>query len=1009
MRSNILGQNVSGTCVATRPQRGSLQPATKDNPCPHCKHFAETGNKDDWCYSIGSLSVCKRQAEPAPGWYRTTKCDAQGTPYYAPVIEKKATRREQIRYWEYQARDNSKLVRVKRTDTLVGKAIKQQRWDGNEWQFGLKGYVKRSDIPVYKYKAIREAIKLGETIFIVEGEPCADPLWELGIPATTNIGGAGKWLLSDTEDLKGAKVVLVPDRDKPGMKHMLSIAEYFPDAQWLLPFPNSPVWKNLPESKGVDVADWIADYNLSASDIRNNLCSLDYIKEIVNQLEKPTSADNTATSGSSKRKKLPPASDIASELAEKYRNQLAWESEYQLWRQYSGKKEGVWSQITPETVRGLIQTHLRANPNYPGFTAGFVSSIEKILQSDLEAVEWNEKKGLIPLLDGVLEQSTMKLLPHQPGYRFTWQLPYKWKDSKIDCTPIEEFLLKITGHPDIAEVLLCYLAAIVTQRSDLQRYLELIGGGSTGKSTFMSLAKALAGHENTVSSQLKLLENNQFETAKFYKKLLVLFPDSERWQGGVSVLKQLTGQDPIRYERKGVQQCRDFVYEGMVILSANEPPESNDRTSGQERRKLTVELDNRIPEYEGRDLKKEFEPLLPGLLRKVLEIPSERVTKFIKFTERYVPALAQKKWSQLCQTNPIAGWADECLVAVSEAKARVGLNNPDMVEKWLYANYCDYQMQSGYKGSIPLKRFSNNLRDLLKNQIKLPISEGRDKNGAYIQGIGLRCIYDHNGNCYNRLVTGLPFASNPEVTDLVVDGDGLVTAETIGSVGFDGCDGYFQKALEKEESIWDFPGTLGISTDSDEVKLEAEFERQPVCEKNPPHPSNPSLPVVSTVTEPVEEPSQSVTEPVEEPSQSVTEPVEEPSQSVTEPVEEPSQSVTEPVEEPSQSVTEPVEEPSQSVTEPVEEPSQSVTDFSDAVQSLSIQEQDPTEPEMERVAHLMIEALKLGSDEAVIERLKEIKREVGKNTYGWSEGMLKIIDPQSAALLRQLRKSSIRQ
>jgi putative DNA primase/helicase len=102
-----------------------------------------------------------------------------------------------------------------------------------------------------------------------------------------------------------------------------------------------------------------------------------------------------------------------------------------------------------------------------------------------------------------------------------------------------------------------------------------------------------------VSSQLRLLESNQFETAKFYRKLLVLFPDSERWQGEVSVLKQLTGQDPIRYERKGIQQCKDYVYEGMVILSANEPPESSDRTSGQERRKLTIGLDNRIPEYEG--------------------------------------------------------------------------------------------------------------------------------------------------------------------------------------------------------------------------------------------------------------------------------------------------------------------------------------------------------------------------------------------------------------------------
>ena len=857
MHSNILAQNVSGTCVATRPQRGGLQPATKDNPCPHCEHFAEIGNKDDWCYSIGELSVCKRQSPPAEGWYQTRKSDADGTPYYAPVKKQKAVRPKQTRYWEYPAREGSKLVRVVRVDDGQGKKkVWQERWENGKWVRGL-GSIKRAEIPVYRFQEICSAIKAGQPIFLVEGEVCADALWKLGIPATTNIGGAGKWKASDSEDLKGAKVVFSPDRDKPGLKHALGIAEDFPDAQWMLPFPNSPVWKNLPESMGADVADWIADYSLSAEDIYNNVQGQDYLKEVLNQLERSINAEKVDESP--KKKKLPPASDVASELAEKYRNQLAWESEYQLWRQYGGKLEGVWSQVTPETVRGLIQAHLRANPNYPGFTAGFVSSIEKILKSDLEAVEWNEKKGLIPLQDGVLEQSTMKLLPHQPGYRFTWQLPYKWKDSEIDCAPIEEFLFKITGHPDIAEVLLCYLAAIVTQRSDLQRYLELIGGGATGKSTFMSLAKALAGHENTVSSQLKLLENNQFETAKFYKKLLVLFPDSERWQGGVSVLKQLTGQDPVRYERKGVQQCRDYVYEGMVILSANEPPESNDRTSGQERRKLTVELDNHIPSYEGRDLKKEFEPLLPGLLRKILEIPRERVTKLIKFTERYVPALAQKKRSQLCQTNPIAGWAEECLLAVPDAKARVGLNNPDMAEKWLYANFCEFQMQSGHKGSIPVKRFSSNLRDLLKNQLKLVIAEGRDKYGAYIQGIGLRCFYDPNGGSYNRLVTGLPFIGNPEVTDLVVDGDRLVTGETIGSDGFDGCDGFFEKAQEQENSDGESSEIISMYTYPEQEKIEPSSECGTVCEKNPSKPSNPTLPVVSAVTEPVTEEKQPVT------------------------------------------------------------------------------------------------------------------------------------------------------
>jgi hypothetical protein len=59
---------------------------------------------------------------------------------------------------------------------------------------------------------------------------------------------------------------------------------------------------------------------------------------------------------------------------------------------------------------------------------------------------------------------------------------------------------------------------------------------------------------------------------------------------------------------------------------------------------MTIGLDNRIPEYEGRNLAEEFRQYLPGLLKRVLEIPRQRVTDLIKHTDKNVPALARKKW-----------------------------------------------------------------------------------------------------------------------------------------------------------------------------------------------------------------------------------------------------------------------------------------------------------------------------------------------------------------------------
>ena len=243
--------------------RGNLVRVTKTNPCPHC-------GKPDWCYFIGELSVCNRDQPPATGWEATSKTDKDGKIYYARPQEKKPVRPAQTRYWEYPARDGSPLVRVKRIDFGDGrkKDIKQEHWDKDKkgWVTGY-GSITRDSIPIYRYAQVREAIANGKQIFLVDGEQCADILWEFNLAATTSIGGMGKVSLATSKDLQGAQVVIVPDRDEPGIKDAEKAAEYFPEAKWLYPFPGKD-WERLPESDGLDIFDWIGQGNLSPSDLR---------------------------------------------------------------------------------------------------------------------------------------------------------------------------------------------------------------------------------------------------------------------------------------------------------------------------------------------------------------------------------------------------------------------------------------------------------------------------------------------------------------------------------------------------------------------------------------------------------------------------------------------------------------------------------------------------------------------------------------------------------------------
>ncbi|MEG4397406.1 hypothetical protein QUB30_34225, partial [Microcoleus sp. BROC3] len=250
----------------TSSARRNLVKVSTSNPCLHC-------GKPDWCYSIGELSVCNRDNQPTEGWEATSKSDADGHIFYAP-IQKKAIRPAATRYFPYPARDGSPLVRVQRIDYGDGrkKDIKQQHWDKNKNDWAMKlGDVQRASIPIYRRAEVQKAIVNDEFIFIVDGEPCADILWDLGLAATTSIGGMGKWRITDTSDLQGAKVVICPDRDIPGIEDAAKVAEHFLNAQWLYCDPYSWVWDNLPKSQGFDVKDWIDNKGISAQDILNSL------------------------------------------------------------------------------------------------------------------------------------------------------------------------------------------------------------------------------------------------------------------------------------------------------------------------------------------------------------------------------------------------------------------------------------------------------------------------------------------------------------------------------------------------------------------------------------------------------------------------------------------------------------------------------------------------------------------------------------------------------------------
>ena len=113
--------------------------------------------------------------------------------------------------YDYYNKDGILTYQVQRFEP---KTFRQRKPDGNGgWINNMNGV---EALP-YNLPAIIQ--NPNKTIFIVEGEKCADKLISLGAVATTSHGGAGNWKPELNAYFKGRKVVIVPDRDDAGEKH----------------------------------------------------------------------------------------------------------------------------------------------------------------------------------------------------------------------------------------------------------------------------------------------------------------------------------------------------------------------------------------------------------------------------------------------------------------------------------------------------------------------------------------------------------------------------------------------------------------------------------------------------------------------------------------------------------------------------------------------------------------------------------------------------------------------
>lgn len=277
-----------------------------------------------------------------------------------------------------------------------------------------------------------------------------------------------------------------------------------------------------------------------------------------------------------------------------------------------------------------------------------------------------EGVNLLVFENGVLDLETMLMQDHTPDLYFFQKIPISY-DPEAACPNIDAFHEQITSGPEDVAVLEEILGFALYRNYFIAKALMLAGGGSNGKSTWFSLAKAFIGSLNVSGRSLQELEEHRFAKADLSMKLANIYADlPDRALKRTGTFKMLTGRDLIAGEHK-FQRSFTFENHAKLMFSANKVPETDDDTDAFFRRWIIVTFPNT---FEGEDAdphiidKLTTKEELSGLLNKALA-GLKRLLENGGFS--YSKTTDEIREEYIRKSSPIAAFVMDYLRADSDA------------------------------------------------------------------------------------------------------------------------------------------------------------------------------------------------------------------------------------------------------------------------------------------------------------------------------------------------------
>lgn len=440
---------------------------------------------------------------------------------------------------------------------------------------------------LYNLPAALKAIKKGFPVYITEGEKDVNTLKNLEYTAVT-AGGVSDWRSEFAHYFTGARVVILPDNDTPGLELKDKIIKD------LKPFAHSIKWVVTSKAEHGDVTDYLNKEGHSKEDLQKLIDEVSAVTAPWIQI--------TERKDGSKKQSVNPGllkACISEHLSYKTVDGC-----------YYWYENGYYKQTDKNIVKAKIANYM------PNVIAGdnLLNNVYNLMLADEEHManekDFNTNEKYINFKNGLYNIDTKVLERHNSDILYTRQVNTEYnKDTVLKgyhtfYKYVRDLCTNAAGEIDwqvykaLQEIAGLAISNVYGYRTKKAAFLYS-PVGNTGKSQFLGLIGHLIGQENITNIPLQNMneDKGRFALANIGRVRLIANGDQSKADvKDSSTFKSLTGGDSVKTEAKG-KDIASRIFKGFIIIACNDLPYiADDKGEHVYRRMYTVPCVHTIAE-----------------------------------------------------------------------------------------------------------------------------------------------------------------------------------------------------------------------------------------------------------------------------------------------------------------------------------------------------------------------------------------------------------------------------